>query len=555
MKTLMCLPLIAIFTIAGCASAVADTPAPTDNPVRALYPDDTPDWTDELAWETVVSINNYPGESPDEKFIAARDDLIARGGGVIYFPAGTYEFSEDVVLADGIVVRGETPAQITDAREEDYTLGTKFVFPRYEPSFEGDGTPLDTAFRKITLADTETADNVAVVNIDINRGHIYFPDGRDHQTGVNRLLMGNILRNTAIADESIPRRSIGQHGWQRWTHRHRAALHVYSGENLLIANNRLPESGDENFEQPGYVIARNTSGVQDLSFNPDEHDHEIVEMESGIVFDYDNRPGIYANDFAIGAPGDGLPNGTPESHPHGFRTGTIIRNNYIFATGRCPIAFAGDGTIAEGNVIRIPPEIWRPTCRGFEASGPGSTNDNRGIQCRGYRWTVRDNDIEVHSNRTYDKKHYICDGEGIMHENHVNSKVLDSRIINNTLNAYICLWRVEVDGLEIRGNTVDKADAAVIGIRRSIAVKGRKRFEGRPYCPVRNLTIADNRVRNAAISVMGEDRGNIVIENNEYLGDDPGALVIQNVSPERLEDNRNFNVFESEQAAAEAQSR
>ncbi|MGC9455653.1 MAG: hypothetical protein ACP5HU_12445 [Phycisphaerae bacterium] len=557
MRTLMSILLLAGIAIAGCASveveADADTPLPADNPVRTLYGDDAPGWTDEPAWQRVVSIDDYPGESPDEKFRAARDDLVERGGGVIYFPAGTYEFSEDVVLDDGIIIRGRAPVDVTDARDDGYELGTKFVFPRYKPTFEGDGTPLDTAFRKITLAETQTADNVGVVNIHINRGHIYFPDGPDHQTGSNRLVMGNIMRNTAIADPSIPREDIGQHGWQRWTQRHRAAIHVYSGENLFVANNRLPESGEENFEQPGYVLAQNKTDVHDLAFDPARHDYEKVVMDSGIVFDYDNRPGIYANDFGIGAPGDGLPNGTPESHPHGFRKGTIIRNNHIFATGRCPIAFCGDGTIVEGNVIRIPAGVWRPTCRGFETTGPGSTNDNRGIQCRGYRWVVRNNDIEVHSNRTYDRQHYICDGEGIMHENHVNSKVLDSKVVDNELNAYICIWRVEVDGLEIRGNEVNKAPSAVIDLEPAIAVKGRKRFEGQPYCPVRNLTIADNTVRNAAITVLGEDRGNIVIENNISLDERPAALVVENVSPDRMENNRKFTVFESEQAALEAQ--
>jgi len=40
--------------------------------------------------------------------------------------------------------------------------------------------------------------------------------------------------------------------------------------------------------------------------------------------------------------------GTPESHPCGFRKGTVIRDNDIYCTGRTAISFTGDG---EGRVV------------------------------------------------------------------------------------------------------------------------------------------------------------------------------------------------------------
>jgi hypothetical protein len=520
--------------------------------VALQYGKEAPAWTSEIQWGNVVNVRDFEGKDWNERFEAAQKAVAAKGGGVVHFPAGVYEFQDDVVVRSGVVILGQRPGGVTDARDDEYRLGTRFVFPLYKPTSEGEGTPVDTAFKKICLAEPATDSNVGVVYVAIDRGHIHFAHGEDHRAGRNRLVMGNILTNTASYARDVPRKGARQHAWQRWTHRHRAAIHACSERNLLIANNRIPKSGQANFEMPDYVLARKADpNVHDLAFDPSRHRSTKVVVPKGIVFDYDNRPGIYANDAAIGSPGDGLPNGTPEKFPHGFRKGTVIRGNYIYSHGRCPIAFAGDGTIVEDNVIRIPPDLWRPTCRGFETSGPGSTNDNRAIQCRGYRWVVRNNDFQVHSNLTFDRKHHICDGEGIMHENHVNSKVFDSKVLSNTGNAYICIWRVEVDGLEVRGNRISKAKGSYIDVNAAINVKGRKRFTGRPYCPVRNLVIADNVVKNAAIVVLGEPTGRNVVERNVSLDDRPAILVNESNCAE-LRNNRNFEVFASEAEAKAA---
>ena len=192
------------------------------------------------------------------------------------------------------------------------------------------------------------ASHCGVVSVSINRGHIRFEEDADHTCGGNRIVFGCLLRNCAVADPAIPKASIGQKPWQRFTSRHHAAIDVKGSENILVANNRLAKSGDDNFTMKDFILKPNRGSA-------DRYD---------VVFDYDNRPGMYVSDYCIGGAGGSGNDGTPETHPWGFRKGIVICDNYLFQTGRTPIAFTGDGTICRNNVIRIPKDIWRPTTTG-----------------------------------------------------------------------------------------------------------------------------------------------------------------------------------------------
>jgi hypothetical protein len=507
---------------------------PTDNPIRSFYGagEKCPPWTDEIRWSNAVSFADFPGE-PDERFVRAQSALLVRGGGVIYFPPGVYRFSNSLELANGCVIRGATPPLAASAKRDDYAPPTRLEFPKYLPSFEGMGTPNATAFKAIRLAGPATASNCGVVNVAINRAHVALgevhdpADNRHHECGRNRLVFGCRLTNTASVDERIPYVRFGQHPWQRFTARHTAAIHVHAAENALVANNRIPKSGDDSFLMKGYVVFRPTNNMDTKAFNPDAHGVGAkIVVDEGVPFDFDNRPGIYVNEYGdLGAQGDGVPNATPETAPHAFRKGLVIRDNYVFATGRTALSFSGDGTLCADNVVRIPPDVWRPTCKGYEVSDPRSTNDNRAIRCRGYRWTVSGNDYQVFANLAFDRRQSICDGEGIMHENHTNSKVLDSRVTGNRGNAYICIWRVEVDGLDVRGNDIALPPSQCA----AITVLGKKKnFKG--DCPVRRLAVVDNVTRGAgdakadAIRVEGLPTDKVTIEGNRHFGAAAGLL-------------------------------
>ena len=161
------------------------------------------------------------------------------------------------------------------------------------------------------------------------------------------------------------------------------------------------------------------------------------------------------NHHCVGGPGGSGNDGTPTTHPWGFRKGTVIRDNFVFSTGRCAIGFSGDGVVCAGNVIRFAPDIVRPTVTGVHRSYGSSTNDNRALEIRGWRWVVEENQYEVHSNFCSDRKYRINDGEGLMHEDHCNSTIVDSRLVNNHGNSYLSLFHVgEVNGLHVEGNDI-----------------------------------------------------------------------------------------------------
>lgn len=474
---------LAGFSAAGCRAALKPH---TDNPVAGYKLT----WTERINWTNTICIEDITGDSVNERFVKAQKVIAEKGGGVVYFPPGVYKFTESVYLKNGVVIRGADPGDVVDAHDDRYLPPTQFEFPKYIPSFEGRGTPIETAFKGIYLENPERAGNCGLVNIAINHGHIDFKEGANHQCGQNRLVYGCVLRNAAVADPQVPDITGGQHRWQRFTQRHHAAIAVKASQNILVANNRLPESGRNNFVMKGYLIEGRPFDV---------------------TFDYDNRPGLYINSYGLGGTGGKGPNGTPQTHPWGFRKGIVIRDNYIFCTGRCAIAFTGDGTICSNNTIRFKDNIWRPTATGTRITKGSSTNDNRAVQMRGWRWTIEDNDYIVYRNWAADRKYKINDGEGLMHEDHVNSSVLDSSIINNKGNSYISIYKTGgINGLLVKGNAIRTAG----GIAAIYVVANRN--SGHYEC--KNVKIVGNTTRGSGIHIAGNPAQNNLIRDNRHLG-------------------------------------
>lgn len=492
--------------------------------VRAAVPTGDPaaglqlPWTGTIKWSQVVDITTIAGADADAKLTTAQQQLVARGGGVVFFPAGEYRFKETIRLLDKIVLRGAPPGGVCDARRDDYRLSTRIEFPKYEFKAEGDGTPNATAFKSIELADPAGASDCGVVDLEIHRGHILLGEDREHRCGGNRIVWGCILTETAYPWPEVPYRNIGQHGWQRYTHLFGAAIETKSSQNLLVGNNRMPPSGKDNFTMNGYVILDRKGQSTTLD---------------GVVFDYDNRPGIYANHAALGGPGGQGPDDTPETNPAGFRKGTVVHNNFVFCSGRCAIGFAGDGVVCSDNVIRFARDVWRPTSVGRQVSSGASTNDNRAVEMRGWRWRVTGNDYEVYSNLSFDRVYHYNDGEGLMHEDHCNSTIKDSVLRGNKGNRYLSLyWCAGIDGLLVEDNriTVDQQkDAAIfVDANRTNAL-----------FPVRNVTIRNNQV-NGDIRISGSPGENNIVSGNRFSGQ--GEARIDNFCNARLENNQGFKV-------------
>lgn len=495
----------------------APTAVPASNPLAHLRLG----WTGEIRWANVLDITQAPGRDLMEKLANAQAELAAKGGGVIYFPPGVYQIPDTLRLKDGIVLRGADPWPSTRALDENYAPPSRLEFPRYVFQAEGDGTPLDTAFKGIHLENPATASNCGLVNLDLDHGHIYFGETADHTCGRNRLVYGCRLRHAALPHRQVPDLALGQKPWQRYTATwDRAAIQVFSAENALVANNRLPRSGEANFTMNGYLML--------------DRAKKLVPVD-GVVFDYDNRAGIYLNHYAIGGPGGQGPDGTPETHPHGFRKGLVIRDNYVFNTGRCAIGFCGDGVECRNNIIRFARDVWRPTVTGRQVSTGASTNDNRAVEMRGWRWVVDGNDYEVYRNLAFDRQYYINDGEGLMHEDHVNSTVRDSVLTNNRGNAYLSIYKTAgIDGLLIEGNRIliDRAASSEPAIHVS-ACRTNDPF------PCRNVRILRNTV-NRGILISGSPGENNVVRGNKAVG--PTPLKIRNEAGATVEDNEGFEV-------------
>jgi hypothetical protein len=506
------------------ALQAAQAVAPANNPVTHLKLA----WTDEIKWANVVDIAQIPGEDTLEKINAAQQQLAAKGGGVVYFPPGTYQVKDHIHLLDGIVLRGADPGPVSKAHDDKYAPPSKLEFPKFEFKAEGDGTPLDTAFKGIYAKDPATASNCGVVNLDVNRGHIHLAEAEGHKCGRNRIAYGCVLRNAARPDPAVPDLKLGQKPWQRYTVGYmNAAIDLIVETNGLIANNRLPKSGEDNFTMNGYLLWTRQREMKPLD---------------GVVFDYDNRAGIYLNHYGIGGPGGGGPDGTPETHPWGFRKGLMIRDNYVFNTGRCAIGFCGDGVQCLNNIIRFPKGVWRPTVTGRHLSYGSDTNDNRAIEIRGWRWVVDGNDYEVYRNICADHTWPINDGEGLMHEDHVNSTVKDSVLTNNRGNAYLSIYQTAgVDGLLVEGNQIHiDAGAGGEGAITVAANRVNHAF------PCRNVRILNNTVSGRGIMIDGskeESSGNI-IKGNKAVGKPFGkeGYVIRNMANAKVEDNEGFTV-------------
>ncbi len=262
-------------------------------------------WTAKLRWDQVLDLTSVAGagEFWDTRLDAAQATLAAKGGGVVFFPPGTYRFKDDIKLRSGIVLRGAEPVGATSARDEMFSPPSKILFPRYTPSFTGSGTPKETAFKGIVLTEPATAADCGVVYLDLDNGHINLPETEEHQCGARRLVLGCVVRNAAGIMAEVPSAKDNQPGWLRFTHKFRSAIRVHASEHGLIANCRIPKSGEANFVMKDFPL--------------EDRAKKLVPFD--VLFDYDNRPGIYLNHHCVGGAGGSGNDGTPETHPWGFR--------------------------------------------------------------------------------------------------------------------------------------------------------------------------------------------------------------------------------------------
>jgi hypothetical protein len=140
-------PLLFLLLFRGIAAFAQ----PTDNPIATFYlsgpyaAEDYPAWTNEIQWSNVINMGTYTNGANDfEKFENARDQVYAQGGGVLYYPAGIYDFKDHptgptgrgLMLKKGVVIRGQAP-----------TANAWAVKNRNDISDDGGLSSLETVFR------------------------------------------------------------------------------------------------------------------------------------------------------------------------------------------------------------------------------------------------------------------------------------------------------------------------------------------------------------------------------------------------------------------------
>ncbi len=245
MKYVLC--CCCIFASAGVARA--ETP-PTDNPVATFYSDNAgyPAWTDRIRWSNIIDMKAFDqGKTDFERFENARDQLAAKGGGVLYYPGGTYNFSDGpfdgpggrgLMLPSGVVIRGEAPTGKPLATSGRFDLPTKFVFgfKHRQEAVDAGGrssikpeTPRDwnliglSPQRGKRIGDIQ---NVGIVWVHLVGGVVYF--GPDLQWGETWATAGS-WKSDYVKRSWADRKPDGTHPWDPFAGGGRTLAGVGSG--------------------------------------------------------------------------------------------------------------------------------------------------------------------------------------------------------------------------------------------------------------------------------------------------------------------------------------
>ena len=105
---------------------------PVDPPTVTFFGKGTYPWAETMiVWDCVYNIKDFPSTTIDDSFELAQAAASKNGGGVVYFPAGTYTFKGHLYLNSSIAIRGvptTTKAKIGKLPGP-LKPTTRFIFP------------------------------------------------------------------------------------------------------------------------------------------------------------------------------------------------------------------------------------------------------------------------------------------------------------------------------------------------------------------------------------------------------------------------------------------
>jgi predicted esterase len=271
------IPIFLFLVLLFIDSSIAFSQAPTDNPYQSKY-NSGEHWTDQIHWKDTTNALNVPDLIDKNMGVDSvvlhntMRNISKRGGGILYFSSGEYFFNYSITIPENVVIRGANPVSIIDAKNNQYRPPTKFQFPKYLPSFHGEGTPDYTAFKRIR---SEPNANFGLVNLDINRALLWVP-------GSNRsnIMFFGIRSNNAVEYRSIYLANSKDHKWQRYPNSTSGNFMItfYKG---VIANCRINDSITDDFEMPEFMT-----------------NEGYVSRDKKIKFQYGLQGGIRATSYS-----------------------------------------------------------------------------------------------------------------------------------------------------------------------------------------------------------------------------------------------------------------
>jgi len=508
---------------------------PTDNPYRSFYPNAPIDhWSDSIRWSQLWNIANFQDTTMVARYNKARDFVAMQGGGVLFFPAGTYLFEGSIQFVSNVVIRGETPTTII-AKDSMFAPPTRFVFPAYIPSDTGLGTPNSSAFKSISTQPNTS--NSGMVFVDVNRASVslrsqtFVPvptprgtTGQSTEKNRNLILFGIRSNNVAAPYNTVP--SVNQYKWQRFSSPFASNLSLYAWKNACIANCRINDFERNgvhpiqnlSFEQPGYLAEKTVSG------------NVVIDTMLGYqaVFNYTDHHGISVNRKAT------ISNANPEEEPGNFCTGLEVRDNWIYKTMRVGIICSGLGIVIDNNLVLDKPvkQTWLHPIGSRVATNNAATYENRGIDFGGWNVQITRNELFVYRHKIYNGPYYSVDGEGILlQECCGGTSVNGARISKNkTHNTYIGLWKVrDINQVVIDSN--ETGNEPIIITANVYASSGKSW-----YYSVTDSRISDNQC--SGVEVDGNRGGrNLIISGNQG----PGTATISAPCYAQISNNSGFS--------------
>lgn len=456
---------------------------PSDNPYRTHYPN-TPasHWTEVLKWANIFNVENYGANGSDQlsdqtAVEQAIQAAASAGGGVVFFPAGTYFFQDDLKLLSGVILRGENPS-VLQATDPEFRPSSKLVFPAYvfdTLANGGRGNPNNTAFKLI--GGIGSFRNVGLVNLDINRARIEMhpnfdslgtvvhagaPGGsanyQPREKNRNCIIMGIRSNNAALPDPAIPDTSgpAKMRKWQRAPYRFSANIDLYFDANVVIANNRLNDNPTDNFDQPGFRVRNRCTACDNYKFigqpgNSAWNAENFIPVIAGhhARFRYEDHYGISLNRHK-----KVIVNGRqtiqtfiwypePQQEPSLYAKSFSILDNWVYKTNRVGLWVAGQGMEIRRNIIRdsvipgssaTPKNVWLTPNFAEINRNFSATYENRGIDFGGAEIVIDSNDIQMRTFRFPESQYSSIDGEGIMDQgNGGGTRPNGIYITNNTL--------------------------------------------------------------------------------------------------------------------------